>query len=264
LDAIIPKWLLETQSNSPRPAKPFMNKNIHSFLRLLSMARARESMRVRIRFNPPLKLASVLFLIILISISRIPLFTIVSGTLLLAILSLCRAELIVRVLRISLPAAVTCLLVMIPSALWGNLGGAAVIAAKVFISVSAVTLLSVSTSWAELSRGLKVFLPRIFIQVLDLTQRYIFKLGEISLEMLYALELRSVGWDRNRMASLSGIAGTLFLKSKEAAEDTRCAMECRCFSGSYRPGSAPVLLASDSLLFLLDGALVAGFCLIGA
>ena len=36
------------------------------------------------------------------------------------------------------------------------------------------------------------------------------------------------------MRSLAGLAGTLFLKSKEAAETQYQAMECRCFSGTYR------------------------------
>jgi cobalt/nickel transport system permease protein len=52
--------------------------------------------------------------------------------------------------------------------------------------------------------------------------------------MFYALKLRSVGRNAGKTASISGIAGTLFLKSKEMAEEMYAAMECRGFTGEYR------------------------------
>jgi cobalt/nickel transport system permease protein len=69
---------------------------------------------------------------------------------------------------------------------------------------------------------------------LDMTTKYISLLGGLVLDLLYALKLRSVGRDDRKMDSLSAIAGTVFLKSIEAAETQYQAMECRCFSGSYR------------------------------
>ena len=49
-------------------------------------------------------------------------------------------------------------------------------------------------------------------------------LGEFTLEMLYALKLRSVGKNRNKYGSLGGIAGTLFVKSREMSEEMSGAM----------------------------------------
>ena len=59
-------------------------------------------------------------------------------------------------------------------------------------------------------------------------------LGDFILHMLYALKLRSVGVNKKKYVSLSGIAGTAFIKSKEMAEDMYQAMECRGFCGEYK------------------------------
>jgi cobalt/nickel transport system permease protein len=69
---------------------------------------------------------------------------------------------------------------------------------------------------------------------LDMTIKYISLLGGLVLDLLYALKLRSVGHDDRKIDSLSAIAGTVFLKSIEAAETQYQAMECRCFAGTYR------------------------------
>jgi len=76
-------------------------------------------------------------------------------------------------------------------------------------------------------------LPDIFILVLDITIKYIFILGEYSINMLYALRLRSVGRNDRKHQSIPNLMGALFLKSKEMAELTYSAMECRGFDGRY-------------------------------
>ncbi len=147
----------------------------------------------------------------------------------------------------------------------GQLAGVLAVAAKVLLSVAAAALVSATASWSEISRALSsIRVPDIFILVLDLAIKYISLLGGLVLDMLYALKLRSVGRNHDKTASLSGIAGTVFLKSKEAAEDMYAAMECRGFSGTYRVAARARLAAMDyasiianafviSLFFLLQG-----------
>jgi cobalt/nickel transport system permease protein len=88
-------------------------------------------------------------------------------------------------------------------------------------------------------------------------------LGEYAMNLLSALKLRSVGKNKAKQRSLSGIAGTLFLRSGHMARTLHQAMECRGFTGSYifhrrlRFGiETPILLGMDGLLiaaFLLWG-----------
>ena len=172
---------------------------------------------------------------------------------------------IAKVLKTSLIAALFAFVIFLPSALWGNWPGVLAVAAKVLLSVAAAALVSATASWSEISRALSsIRVPDIFILVLDLAIKYISLLGGLVLDMLYALKLRSVGRNHDKTASLSGIAGTVFLKSKEAAEDMYAAMECRGFSGTYRVAARARLAAMDyasiianafviSLFFLLQG-----------
>jgi cobalt/nickel transport system permease protein len=112
------------------------------------------------------------------------------------------------------------------------------ITTKVFASITAMGLLSHATRWSSLTEALKRFhVPDIFILILDITIKYIYMLGEMSLNMLYALKLRSVGKNNKKYTALGGIAGTIFLQSKAMAEGMYQAMECRGFSGEYHINS---------------------------
>jgi len=104
----------------------------------------------------------------------------------------------------------------------------------------------------------------MFILVLDITLKYITLLGDFALSMLYALRLRSVGKNDGKTASLSAVAGTMFLKSKEMAEEMYAAMECRGFTGTYRVTGRLRPCAADLALGAAVCALVFTFFLVKA
>lgn len=54
-----------------------------------------------------------------------------------------------------------------------------------------------------------------------------FFLGEHSINLLFALKLRSIGITSNKYNSLTGIMGNLFIKSYKMSEEMFHAMECR-------------------------------------
>jgi cobalt/nickel transport system permease protein len=98
---------------------------------------------------------------------------------------------------------------------------------------------------------------------LDMTVKYISLLGDLLSEMLCALKLRSVGRDGRKMSSLAGLAGTLFLKSKDAAVAQYQAMECRCFDGKYAVSCRPGLGWRDAVFVAADLAILAAFIAFG-
>lgn len=213
-------------------------------------------------------LVSTLVFVLLLSLSRSPSFTLFAAALLLSILAATRGDRILLILKASVPAAALTFLVMLPYALWGNAVGAVTITVKVFLSVTAVTLFSETQGWGRISRALAALhAPALFVLVLDLTFRYVALLGGLSLSMLHALKLRSVGRNADKTASLSAVAGVLFLKSRLMAEEAYAAMECRCFTGSFaaggeRPrGGAPALRLIDAAPLAADAALALAFIL---
>lgn len=233
----MPEWLSNDENYSPKPDKDtFVNKSIMSMFGILSRIRAQGSgAAAKYKVNAALKVAFTFMLIVLISISGNFAFVITVNVYLLAVLCTMEAKNILRILKISLTAAFITFAALLPAAFWGNAFSGVMITAKVFTTITAVSILSHSTRWNSITSALsKFFVPDIFILVLDITIKYIIMLGDFSLSMLYALKLRSVGVNKSKYTSLSGIAGTVFIKSKEMAEDMYYAMECRGFTGEYR------------------------------
>lgn len=235
----MPEWLLKDEQYLPhRDREAFLNRSILSFLSVLSKGRPRGGKEEgRGRMEPLVKVLAVFTAILLVSLTRSPSFLAMAGTGLLVVLSLQSGERIATVLKTSLAVAVFTVLILLPSAFWGHGSSLVMITAKVLISVTSVKLVAVTTEWASISGAFKrLGAPDLFILVFDIALKYITLLGEFALTMLYALKLRSVGRNAGKTTSLAGIAGTLFLKSKEMAEEMYAAMECRGFTGEYHAG----------------------------
>lgn len=255
----MPEWLLKDENYIPQPDKDtFINKSILSILGLLSRIRAQSEYKAdRFGVNAVFKVVFTVLLVVLLSTSKSFMFVLIVGVYLLVILSLMDAKEIVRILKVSFAVAVFTFVVLLPSALWGNPYSCIMITSKVFATVAAVNLLSQSTRWNSITSALKrFFVPDIFILVLDITIKYIVLLGEFSLNMLYSLKLRSVGINKSKHTSLSGIAGTMFIKSKEMSEDMYAAMECRGFTGEYRVYSRFRFAFADAVYMIINAAMI--------
>ncbi|RNC29013.1 MAG: Nickel transport protein NikQ [Candidatus Dichloromethanomonas elyunquensis] len=258
----MPEWLLKDESYIPESDKDtFINKSILSLLGLLARIRTQGCDKTDKYFvHAALKVAFTFLLILLLSISRNFTFIVISMVYLLVILSLMRGKEILHILKVSSAMALFTFIVLLPSAFWGNGYSIVTITSKVLATIIAVNILSHSAKWNSITSALKVFhVPDIFIFVLDITIKYIAMLGEFSLYMLYALKLRSVGKNHNKYAALSGIAGTLFIKSKEMAEEMHAAMECRGFTGEYSVHNRFKFTAADFIYILINAGLLTIF-----
>jgi cobalt/nickel transport system permease protein len=215
--------------------------------------------------RPELKLASAFLLILLVSLSRGAFFLETAAAFELCWLCVLPGEEIARVLRKVLAAGLFAFAIFLPAILVGRGAGMPALVAKVLLAVLAAALLSATTLWPSMSCALGAFrVPNVFVMTLDMTIKYISLLGGFVLDMLHALKLRSVGRDDRKTDSLAAIAGTVFLKSKEAASEEYQAMECRCFSGTYRicaPRSG--LGWRDWVLVAANAAIVVVFAFFG-
>lgn len=256
----MPDWLLKTEDYMPSVDKDtFINKSILSLLNLISHIKTQETVNVsKININPVLKVMLTFLLAILISLSTNFSFIIIILAYLLVLLASSPSIILIKVLRLSILMSVFTFIIVLPSTLWGNTNSSIMLISKVFATVTLVNLLSHSVKWNEITGAMKrFFVPDIFIFVMDITIKYILLLGEYSLNMLYALKLRSVGKNNRKYTSMSGIAGTMFLKSKEMAEDLYHAMECRGFTGEYkRYDNFKIRIQDYAYIFLHIGIIV--------
>jgi cobalt/nickel transport system permease protein len=255
----MPEWLMKTETYIPSNDRAaFLDRSILSFLRLLSRIRAQSDYdKDRLFVSPFFKLIFTLMYIVLLSLSQSAAYLYAMLTYIALVLCLMPGREIRKILRGSLTGAVFTALILIPAALGGNFYSISVIPAKVFASVTAVNILSYSTRWDRIIGALKILrFPDIFIFVLDIAIKYIYMLGEFTLGLLCALKLRSVGKDKTKYNALGGIAGTLFIKSKEMSEEMYGAMECRGFTGEYRSYYGFKFTPADTVFILINAGLV--------
>lgn len=248
----MPDWLLEEEVYSPeKDHDGFIEKSIFSILSILSRIKGQSSRNEsRFKVDANLKVVFTFILAILLSLTKSFSFMVVVNVYLLITLSLMDAGTIVKVLRVSIIMATFTFIMLLPAIAWGSGSNSLMLTGKVFATVTAVNLLSRTTRWNDITGALRLLhVPDIFILVLDITIKYIVLLGEFSLNMLYSLKLRSVGKGKGKYTSLSGIAGSMFLKSREMAEDMYSAMECRGFTGEYRK-SGRLKLGPEDLAYI--------------
>ena len=254
----MPEWLLKTEQYSPKADQDtFVNKSILALLYAIAKIKTQSGKKDGYTINAVFKIAFTLLLIILLSLSRSFPFVLIVNVYLLVIISLMPARDIIKILKMSFIIAVFSFLILLPSAIRGNSYSVIMITSKIAATVAAVNLLSHSAKWNSITAALKrFFVPDIFILVLDITMKYIVMLGDFTLNMLYALKLRSVGKNTRKYTSLSGIAGTMFLKSKEMAEDMYAAMECRGFTGDYHRVEKMKFTFADFIYILIQVAIL--------
>lgn len=254
----IPEWMVNAEHYTPlKDRDRFSDKSIRSLLGVLSRIKAQSVQSDFFQINTALRLFFSLLLILLLSLSHSFSFVLVVSVCLLAMISLLSAPAILAILKSSFGMATVSLIILLPSVLAGNRYSAVMITLKVATTAAIVSLLSRTSKWHSLTGALRrFFVPDLFILVLDITIKYLYLLGEFSVTMLYALRLRSIGKNRRKRSSVSGVAGSLFIKSREMAEDVYAAMECRGFAGEYRRFEKTRFKAADLLYTLLHAALV--------
>jgi len=250
----IPEWLTENDHYIPKADKDtFVNKSILSVFKVIARIKMQDINQSQTYVHVSLKVFFTFVLLLLLSITRSFVFVIIVNVYLLLLLSLIDADSLVKILKMSLGVTLFTAIIMLPAIIWRNYYSCIMITSKIFATVTTIGLLSHTTKWNDITGALRRFhIPGIFILILDITIKYMYLLGDLTLNMLYALKLRSVGKNRNKYMSMAGIAGSIFLQSKEMAEDMYHAMECRCFTGEYPIYNKSKFKWMDYLYILLN------------
>lgn len=256
----IPGWMTQQENYTPsKDSEGFINRSLLSVMSVMSKFRMDAAASGRKAFfAAPTKLCMVLLVIILASCSRNMMFTYCMIAVLLVRMCLLKGNQLMKVFSAALTAAAFSALVLLPAVFMGSPHTMLTVSIKVFLSVGLLSLLAATTPWNRITEGLRFFfVPDIMIFTIDITLKYIVILGDICLDMLNALKLRSVGRNRSKSNSMSGIIGFAFLKSRHMADEMSGAMICRGFDGEYNRGNRRLFRATDSLAILLM-ALVIG------
>jgi len=128
--------------------------------------------------------------------------------------------------------------------------GAITFVSRVAASVSFAVLLTVTTRWSDIFSGLRsLFVPRVFVMTLAMTERYIFVLLRLIQDLARARKSRTIhplpaAGERSWVASRIGF---LFRRSMELSHNIYQAMLSRGYHGEAIPLARPRAVAGDYL-----------------
>ena len=237
-ETVLPSWMCESEAYEPNIDKDgFITKSAQAILGVLAKLKWNAGKDRRFSASPSLKLCYTFLFILLTACSKNYLFSLimVAGTILA--LASYPASAMKQILSGTIGAVLFSIFILLPAVFMGNPQILLTIGTKVFLSVTLIGMLSAGTAWNKLTASLRAFhIPDIFIFTLDITLKYIAVLGEICMEILTSLRLRSIGQNKKKAKAFSGILGISFLKSREMADEMYEAMCCRGFVGEYKTG----------------------------
>ena len=237
-ETVLPSWMCESEAYEPNIDKDgFITKSAQAILGVLAKLKWNAGKDRRFSASPSLKLCYTFLFILLTACSKNYLFSLimVAGTILA--LASYPASAMKQILSGTIGAVLFSIYILLPAVFMGNPQILLTIGTKVFLSVTLIGMLSAGTAWNKLTASLRAFhIPDIFIFTLDITLKYIAVLGEICMEILTSLRLRSIGQNKKKAKAFSGILGISFLKSREMADEMYAAMCCRGFVGEYKTG----------------------------
>lgn len=243
----IPEWLVTSQGYEPlRDRSTFAAKSMLSVAAVLRQLRLDDGRRSRLSPTAPVKLALALGAIVLNSLARNLMVTLVLLAFVLARAALLPRRALARLVAVAGTAALLAFVLALPAALIGQPSSAVRLGLKALVSTGLAMEVTLTTPASELTGGLRAFrVPNLVIMTVDLALRNIVRLGDCALETLTALTLRSVGRDVGKRSSMGNVGGTLFVRASKAAADTYDAMRCRGFEGTYDKGATVRLGAAD-------------------
>ena len=237
-ETVLPSWMCESEAYEPNIDKDgFITKSAQAILGVLAKLKWNAGKDRRFSASPSLKLCYTFLFILLTACSKNYLFSLimVAGTILA--LASYPASAMKQILSGTIGAVLFSIFILLPAVFMGNPQILLTIGTKVFLSVTLIGMLSAGTAWNKLTASLRAFhIPDIFIFTLDITLKYIAVLGDICMEILTSLRLRSIGQNKKKAKAFSGILGISFLKSREMADEMYAAMCCRGFVGEYKTG----------------------------
>lgn len=132
--------------------------------------------------------------------------------------------------------------------------GAAVFVSRVAASVSFAVLLTLTSRWSEIFSGLRsLFVPRIFVMTLGMTERYLFVFLRMIQDMHRARKSRTIrrlsaSEERSWIASRIGMT---FIRSVELSRDIYKAMLSRGYYGEVIAPDPRRLAAKDYIWLVL-------------
>ena len=206
------------------------------------------------------QLALVLLTIILVSLSRNAIFTYAILAVIFLAMAILPGEEIKNVLKMTIPAVLLTMLVMLPAVFMGSPRSLFTVSMKVFVSVGALGIYNSMVTWSDTTRALRMcHIPSVFVLILDTAVHFLMILGRVSETLTEAVKLRTVSRVSWKRRGTGGVLGTTYLLSEKMSQQTMEAMQTRCFTGQYPTMKKHRINIFDVVYFIAAAVEIAAF-----
>jgi cobalt/nickel transport system permease protein len=186
--------------------------------------------------DPRLKMIIFLFLILVTCFVRNIPYLVALYVMSVILAAVSRINILFFIKRVWFFIPIFTLFIAIPAVFMQNMEVAMIFVLRVAASVSFAVLMTISTSHKELFKALRSLgIPNIFIQILDMTYRYIFFFVKVFEEMHLGLKSRLIKKFEKKDAWrwVGSRIGYLFKRSIKMSEEVYMAMVARGYTGEF-------------------------------
>lgn len=235
---MLPEWMSKPEDYAPSAGgNAFAVKSMKTIGKVMSRIQIQKGHEKGRTLPPILKLLLMVGGILLVSITQHRLIVMAYAACILLYLCTWPARHIAGIMKAALIAAAFTFILLIPAIVINPsiLSNELLIVCKVFLSILTVSIFNHTTQWNHITGALrKLHVPGLFVFTLDITLKYIVLLGNLIVDLLTALQFRSVGKNNRKYTSIGGVMGITFIRGAEMNRQMYEAMQCRGFTDDYK------------------------------
>jgi len=138
------------------------------------------------------------------------------------------------------------------------------ILAKAWLSILSLILLTSTTSFTKILKGLEQLrMPKVIVMIMSFMYRYIFLLTDEVMRMKQARDSRNFGGGRKlwQIGTVGNMIGTLFIRSYERGERVYASMVARGFDGHSRTLERLYFSQRDAVFVAILSTALVAICL---
>ncbi len=225
-------WMMEKTDYQPNIKKESLFKNNQIISNLLAKLQVESKVIQAHRFHPIVYLTNVILVSFILCYSYNPLVIWLVGLYEGVLLLRQSSVVILKIIKRCSALLLLNLVLYIPAFIMGN--GSWFFILKMFlVFVTLITYATTTPIYDFLTALKQLHVPDFIIFQVDIFIKHLHVLGNFLLQMLRAIEARSVGSNKNQHKILGVIFGNLYLEMVKFGKELYNALEARAFTGKY-------------------------------
>lgn len=233
-DKILPSWLQNVDPYQPRSDQDrFLHSSIQRILHLLSSLQ--QSRTVHRNTHPLVAFLHAISMVAMIVMVHLVQYLYLILPWILLQVAMMPALWVRRIIVNATIVAGLHFIVLSPAVWFFHQTYSYVLVMKTWLCVAQMQVLAITLPWHEWVQSLRwLRVPSVMIFIIHMTIKYLYVLGRLALQLLYALQLRSIGCNDDKTTSVGSIMAVLYWRSLHESKRLHQAMVLRGFDGTYQ------------------------------